>query len=75
MTNISVAEMAAAILDDPSAKERVVQLVTNRKLIEHRRDAIAENIKKARNEFALGEVKKGTTIDVMREISENEREE
>ena len=75
MTNISVAEMAAAILDDPSAKERVVQLVTNRKLIEHRRDAIAENIKKSRNEFARGEVKKGTTIDVMREISENEREE
>jgi len=75
MTHISVAEMAAAILDDPSAKERVEQLVTNRTLIEHRRDAIAENIKKARNEFARGEVKKGTTIDVMREISENEREE
>jgi len=156
----SVAEMAADILDDPSAKERVEQLIANRKLIEqlilqrlllektqtevarymgcntskisrmeagsdqdlklgdilgylsaldmnlsmilsaptspitdrfkvevpesspkklsqieHRRDLIAENIKEARNEFARGEVEKGTAIDVMRESFENEREE
>ena len=75
MTNISVAEMAAAILDDPSAKERVEQLVTNRTLIEHRRDAIAENIKKSRNEFARGEVEKGTANDLMRDTFENEKEE
>jgi hypothetical protein len=75
MTHISVAEMAAAILDDPSAKERVEQLVTNRTLIEHRRDAIAENIKKSRNEFARGEVEKGTANDLMRDTFENEKEE
>ena len=74
MTHISVAEMAAAIFDDPSAKERVEQLVTTRTLIEHRRDAIAENIKKSRNEFARGEVEKGTANDLMRDNFENERE-
>ena len=156
----SVAEMAADILDDPSAKEKVEELITNRKLIEqltlqrllrektqtevakhmgcrtskisrmeagsdldlklgdilgylsaldmnlsmilsdpispitdrfkvevpensskkvsqveHRRDLIAENIKEARNEFARGEVKKGTAIDFMRDNFENEKEE
>jgi len=30
----SVAEMAADILDDPSAKERVEKLIANRRLIE-----------------------------------------
>lgn len=50
-------------------QESLIDILQHR-LIEHRRELIAENIKEARNEFARGEVKKGTAIDLMREISE-----
>lgn len=50
-------------------QENLVDIVRHR-LIEHRRELLAENIKKARNEYARGEVKKGTVDDLMRNISE-----
>lgn len=44
--------------------------IIQRRLIEHRRELLAENIKEARKEYARGEVKKGTVDDLMKELSE-----
>ena len=50
-------------------QESLIDVIQHR-LIEHRRELLAENIKEARKEFARGEVEKGTAIDLMRELSE-----
>jgi len=44
--------------------------IIRRRIIEHRRDLLAENIKKAKQEFARGEVKKGSVDDLMKELAE-----
>ena len=44
--------------------------IIRRRIIEHRRDLLAENIKKARQEFARGEVKRGSVDDLMKELAE-----
>ena len=41
-----------------------------RRLIEQRRDRLADSIEEARGEYARGEVKKGTVDDLMKEFSE-----
>jgi len=41
--------------------------IVRRRIIEHRRDLLAENIKKAKQEFARGEVKRGSADDLMKE--------
>ena len=50
-------------------QESLIDIVQHR-LIEHRRELLARNITAAREEYARGEVKKGTVDDLMREISE-----
>ena len=49
-------------------QENLVEII-RRRLIEHRREMLAENIKEARNEYSSGEVKKGNVDDLMRELS------
>jgi len=44
--------------------------IIRRRIIEHRRDLLAENIKKAKQEFARGEVKRGSIADLMKELAE-----
>jgi hypothetical protein len=44
--------------------------VVRRRLVEHRRELLAEHIREAREEYARGEVKKGTVADLMRELPE-----
>ncbi|MBT9143554.1 MAG: hypothetical protein DDT32_01869 [Syntrophomonadaceae bacterium] len=50
-------------------QESLIDIVQHR-LIEHRRELLAKNIREAREEYSRGEVKKGTVDDLMREISE-----
>ena len=50
-------------------QEDLIETVWHR-LIERKRDLIAENVKQAREEYARGEVKRGTIEDLMRELSE-----
>jgi len=50
-------------------QEDLIKIVRNR-LIEHRRNSIAENIKKAKGDYTRGEVKKGTVNDLMKEIAQ-----
>ena len=44
--------------------------IIRRRLIEQRRDRLADSIREAREEYARGEVKKGTVDDLMKELSE-----
>ena len=50
-------------------QEDLIEII-RRRLIERKRDSIAENIKQAREEYARGEVKRGTVEDLMKELSE-----
>ncbi len=48
-------------------QESLIDIVQHR-LIERRRDLIAKNIRKAKEEYRLGEVKKGSIDDLMRDL-------
>ena len=50
-------------------QENLVETIRQR-LIEHRREVLAQNIKEAKEEYSRREVKKGTVDDLMRELSE-----
>jgi len=49
-------------------RESLIEIVKNR-LVEERRDRLAQNIKEAREEYARGDIRKGTVDDLMRETS------
>jgi len=50
-------------------QENLIEIIRHR-LIEHRREVVAKNIKEAKEEYSRGEVKSGTVDDLMRELSE-----
>ena len=50
-------------------QEDLVDII-RRRLIEQRRDRLANSIREAREEYARGEVKRGTVDDLMKELSE-----
>lgn len=50
-------------------QEALIDII-RRRLIEHKRNLLAENIQKAKQEFASGEVKKGSVDDLMKELAE-----
>ncbi len=50
-------------------RESIVEIV-KRRLTEERREQIAQTIKEAREEYACGEVRRGTVDDLMREITQ-----
>jgi hypothetical protein len=50
-------------------QEDLVDII-RRRLIEQRRDRLAESIRESREEYARGEVKKGTVDELMKELSE-----
>lgn len=50
-------------------QESLIDILQHR-LIEYRRKSLTKNIKEAREEYARGEVKKGTVDNLMRELSE-----
>ncbi len=44
--------------------------IIRRRLIEQRRNKLAESIREAREDYARGEVRKGTVDDLMKELLE-----
>ena len=50
-------------------QEDLVDII-RRRLIEQRRERLADSIREAREEYARGEVKKGSVDDLMKELSE-----
>ena len=49
--------------------ESIVEIV-KRRLTEERREQLAQTIKESREEYARGEVKRGTVEDLIREVSQ-----
>lgn len=50
-------------------RESLVEIV-KRRLIEERREQLAQTIKESREEYARGEVRRGTVDDLIREVSQ-----
>jgi len=50
-------------------RESIVEIV-KRRLTEERREQLAQTIEEAREEYARGEVRRGTVDDLMREITQ-----
>jgi hypothetical protein len=48
-------------------QENLINIIQHR-LMEHRRELLAKNINKAREEYSQGEVTKGTVNDLMLEL-------
>jgi hypothetical protein len=44
--------------------------IVRRRLIEQRRDSLADHIREAKEDYARGEVRKGTVDDLLKELSE-----
>jgi len=51
-----------------SQQESLIDILQHR-LIEHRRELLVKNVREAREEYARGEVRRGSVDDLMREIS------
>jgi len=54
----------------PDYQQKDLIDIIRRRLIEQRRNLLADRIKEAREEYARGEVKKGSVDDLMKELSE-----
>ncbi|PIU84574.1 MAG: hypothetical protein CO106_12500 [Deltaproteobacteria bacterium CG_4_9_14_3_um_filter_44_9] len=50
-------------------KESIIEIV-KRRLTEDRRERLAQTVKEAREEYARGEVRRGTVDDLMLEITQ-----
>ena len=67
--NLTFQEVLDIVESLPEDQQESLIDILRHRLIEHRRDALAKNIREARQEYARGEVKKGTVDDLMRELS------
>jgi hypothetical protein len=56
----------------PEEQQETLIDIIRRRLIEHRKDVLAEHIKEAREEYRRGEVRHGAVNDLMKELEENE---
>ena len=54
----------------PEEQQENLIAIIRRRLIEHKREVLAERINRAREEYRLGKVRRGTVDDLMKEISE-----
>ena len=52
----------------PEKQQETLVSIIQKRLLEHKRDIIAKNIQKAREEYIRGEVKKGTVDDLLKEL-------
>jgi len=63
----TVLEMIESLPD--YQQENLIGIIKHR-LIEQRRDSIAENIRMAREEYVAGEINKGSVDDIMKQIAQ-----
>ena len=54
----------------PEEQQENLISIIRRRLIEHKREVLAERINEAREEYRLGKVRRGTVDDLTKEISE-----
>jgi U3 small nucleolar ribonucleoprotein component len=68
MGNITFQKALEVIESLPEEQRESLIDIIKRRLIEERRDRLAQKIKKAREEYKHGEVKRGTVDDLMDEL-------
>ena len=54
----------------PEEQQENLIAIIRRRLIEHKREVLAERINEARKEYRLGKVRRGTVENLIKEISE-----
>jgi hypothetical protein len=69
MGNITFQEALEVIESLPEEQRESLIDIVKRRLIEERRDRLAQSIKEARGEYNRGEIEKGTVDDLMHELS------
>lgn len=52
----------------PEAQQEDLLEIVRRRRVENRREALAESIQQARDEYARGEVRRGNADDLLREL-------
>jgi hypothetical protein len=62
-----VLDMVESLADHQ--QETLIDILEHR-LMEHRREMLAQNVREARAEYGRGETREGTVDDLMREIAE-----
>jgi uncharacterized protein YydD (DUF2326 family) len=67
--SVTFQEAIDAVESLPQQQQESLIDLFQRRLIEYRRDLLAENIRQAREELARGEVKSGTADDLIKELS------
>jgi hypothetical protein len=68
MGNITFQKALEAIESLPEEQRESLIDIVKRRLIEERRERLAQRIGEAREEYKRGEIKKGTVDDLMREL-------
>ena len=58
------------IVSLPEEQQEDLIAIIRRRLIEHKREVLAERINEARKEYRLGKVRRGTVENLIKEISE-----
>jgi ribosome recycling factor len=69
MKNVTFQKALEIIESLPEDQRESLIHIAKQRLMEERRDHLAQNIKKAREEYKCGEVKRGTVDDLMNELS------
>jgi len=68
MANISFQKALEVLESLPEEQRESLIDIIRKRLIEERRDRLAQNIKKAKQEYKQGQVKRGTVDDLMDEL-------
>ena len=69
MGNITFQKALEIIESLPEEQRESLMDIVKRRLIEERRDRLAQSIKEAREEYKRGKIRKGTVDDLMNELS------
>jgi len=69
MGNITFQKALEIIESLPEEQRESLMDIVRRRLIEERRDRLAQSIKEAREEYKRGKIRKGTVDDLMNELS------
>jgi CHASE3 domain sensor protein len=69
MGNKTFQEALEIVESLPEEQRESLMDIVKRRLIEERRDRLAQSIKEAREEYKHGKIRKGTVDDLMNELS------
>ena len=70
MKTVTFDEVLDIIESFPEKQRESIVEIVKRRLTEERREQLAQTIKESREEYARGEVRRGTVEDLFREVSQ-----